>query len=154
MQDTNRCELSENSLPRTLSFAVSLDEEHVCVGLSDGQHQLDLGERTHHYTLLTLARLRLADAKRRLDSHTQGWVDIERLAKMLGIEETHLNIQIFRLRKQLAQALPPGSQLPDLIERRRGSLRFGSIGFRIFRAARLEALFDPSMAVEAESACA
>ena len=128
---------------RTLAFTVSLDEEHVWLSIGDERQQLDLGERSHHYTLLTLARLRLADAKRQLDIHAQGWVELERLAKMLGIDPGHLNIQIFRLRKQLALALPCGSRLPELVQRRRGSLRFGNMRFSILHGVKLEADFDP-----------
>ena len=141
-------ELMLQERPRTLSFTVSLDEEHVWLAIGDAQQQLDLGERSHHYTLLTLARLRLADAKRQLDIRAQGWVELERLAKMLGIDPSHLNIQIFRLRKQLALALPCGSRLPELVERRRGSLRFGNMRFSIVRGVKLEANFDPMVVGE------
>src|SRR3989344_3895216 len=93
--------------PRTsLHFNVSLDEEHVRLQVQEGERQFDLGERTHHYALLTLARLRWADAQRHRDSQAHGWVELERLAKMLGVEPGHLNIQIFRMRKQLALAMP------------------------------------------------
>lgn len=127
----------------TLLFQVSLDEEHVWLEMRDADHHFDLGERSHHYALLILARLRLADAQRRLDRQTQGWVELERLAKMLGIDPGHLNIQIFRMRKQLALSLPSGIHVPELIERRRGSLRFGNLRFRITRGVQLEANFDP-----------
>ncbi len=127
----------------SLNFYVSLDEEHVCLELHDTHHTLDLGERSHHYALLILARMRLVDAKRQLDGHAQGWVDLERLAKMLGLDPGHLNIQIFRMRKQLALALPTGAPVPELIERRRGSLRFGNLPFRITRGSKFEANFDP-----------
>ncbi len=133
-----------------LDFTVSLDEEHVCLQVRDGGLQLDLGERSHHYALLILARMRLADAQRLSDSHAHGWVELERLAKMLGLDPGHLNIQIFRMRKQLALALPPGAHVPELIERRRGSLRFGSLRFRITRGTQLEANFDP-MALETQA---
>src|SRR3989344_3929684 len=73
--------------PRTsLHFNVSLDEEHVRLQVQEGERQFDLGERTHHYALLTLARLRWADAQRHRDSQAHGWVELERLAKMLGVE--------------------------------------------------------------------
>jgi hypothetical protein len=127
----------------TLYFNVSLDEEHVHLQVRDTHYQLDLGERSHHYALLILARLRLADAQRHLDRHAHGWVEMERLAKMLGLDPSHLNIQIFRMRKQLALALPPGAQVPELIERRRGSLRFGSLRFHITRGSQVEAYYDP-----------
>ncbi len=127
----------------TLFFRVSLDEEHVWLKLDDADCHLDFGERSHHYALLTLARLRLADAQRHLDSHAQGWIELGRLAKMLGIDPGHLNIQIFRMRKQLALSVPCGAHVPELIERRRGSLRFGNLRFRIMRGVQLEATFDP-----------
>lgn len=127
----------------TLLFRVSQDEEHAWLELRDADHHLDLGERSHHYALLTLARLRLADAQRHLAPHAQGWVELERLAKMLGIDPGHLNIQIFRMRKQLALSMPRGAHVPELIERRRGSLRFGSLRFSITRGVQLEASFDP-----------
>src|SRR5690606_7491922 len=58
-----------------LDFSVSLDEEHVSVALTlDGQ-RLDLGARTHHYTLLTLARHRQRDAlDGTLPESSQGWI--------------------------------------------------------------------------------
>jgi len=127
----------------SLHFHVSLDEEHVCLEVRDAHQRLDLGERSHHYALLIMARLRLADAQRKLDCHAQGWVDLERLAKMLGLDPGHLNIQIFRMRKQLALAMPQGTPAPELIERRRGSLRFGNLPFRIMRGSQWEASFDP-----------
>jgi hypothetical protein len=129
----------------TLHFNVSLDEEHVHLQMRDRSHLLDLGERSHHYALLILARLRLADTQRHLDSHAHGWVELERLAKMLGLDPGHLNIQIFRMRKQLALAMPRSAQVPELIERRRGSLRFGGLGFRITRGTQLEADYDPGI---------
>jgi hypothetical protein len=126
-----------------LFFKVSQDEEHAWLELHDAGLHLNLGERSHHYALLILARLRLADAQRQLAPHAQGWVELDRLAKMLGLDPGHLNIQIFRMRKQLALALPHGAHVPELIERRRGSLRFGNLRFRILRGGALEADFDP-----------
>ncbi|WP_431257283.1 FHA domain-containing protein [Roseateles chitinivorans] len=102
-------------------FDVSLDEEHVMLRLRYGDRDLDLGERTHHYALLTLARLRTDDAARGLAPPDQGWVYHERLGRMLGLDAGHLNIQIFRLRRQLAQALGQDVTPPALIQRRRGS---------------------------------
>ncbi len=127
----------------SLHFYVSLDEEHVCLEVQDSHLTFDLGERSHHYALLILARMRLMDATRQLDGAAQGWVDMERLAKMLGLDPGHLNIQIFRVRKQLAMALPPGAPVPELVQRRRGALRYGDLPFRITRGAAFEADFDP-----------
>jgi hypothetical protein len=39
--------------------------------------------------------------------------------------------------------MPAGAHVPELIERRRGSLRYGNLRFRITRGAALEADFDP-----------
>lgn len=127
-----------------LMFKVSQDEEHTRLWWSDGRRQFDLGERTHHYSLLTLARLRIADSNRGFDRETQGWVDVEQLATMLGIEPRHLNIHIYRLRMQLASLSTDNSQPPALIERRRGSVRISAQSILIWRGERLEASFDPS----------
>jgi hypothetical protein len=128
----------------SLHFHVSLDEEHVRLQVHDQGtgRTLDLGEHTHHYALLTLARLRLQDAQRHQDRQAHGWVHGERLARMLGLEITHLNVQIFRLRRQFAQVLPQHEAMPALIERRRGALRFGSLPVRITRGSLLEADFS------------
>ena len=124
----------------TMQFQVSLNEEHVFLTLlDDGSRVIDLGERVHHYSLLVLARLRLADAARGIESGSQGWVGIEQLLKMLGMDGGHLNIQLFRARRQLLQVLPA----MQLVERRRGELRFGSFGVRIVRGATLEAQLPP-----------
>ncbi len=130
--------------PSGLLFKVSQDEEHTRLWWSDGRQQFDLGERTHHYSLLTLARLRIADANRGLDREAQGWVDVERLATMLGIDPGHLNIHIYRLRMQLASLSIDNSESPVLIERRRGSVRIGAQSVLIWRGGKFEARFDPS----------
>ena len=121
----------------SLHFDVSLDEEHVFLSITQDQRRLDLGERVHHYALLTLARRRLADRASGIDPHSQGWIDTERLSKMLGLEAAHLNIQIFRMRRQIALALAmPAS--PDVIERRRGQIRFGTPPVSIVRGSAIE----------------
>jgi hypothetical protein len=117
-------------------FDVSLDEEHVMLRLIHRGREVDLGERTHHYVLLTLARLRRDDTARGLAPPDQGWVYQDRLAKMLGLDPAHLNIQIFRLRRQLSQALGPGVTPPALIQRRRGALRAGDLILEIRRGDR------------------
>lgn len=131
--------------PRSLAlhFHVSLDEEHVRLRVHAADRTWDLGERTHHYALLTLARLRWADAQRHPDCQAHGWVELDRLARMLGVDPGHLNIQVFRMRKQLALALPGDAHVPELIERRRGSLRFGNLRCCITRGSQVEADFDP-----------
>jgi hypothetical protein len=107
-QGTTRTQTASESLSLeagTLHFRVSRDEERVQLLVRYGSHTIDLEERAHHYTLLTLARLRLRDAE--LGSLTiseQGWVASAECASMLRIEPTRLNIDIHRARKQLSAA--------------------------------------------------
>lgn len=127
-----------------LRFQVSLNEEHAFLKIAlDNRTEVDLGERVHHYSLLTLARRRLDDARQGVDPSSQGWIEVDSLARMLGIDPSHLNIQLFRARCQIARALPPGTQLPGLIERRRGELRLGELPFQIVRGSRLEGSIVP-----------
>ena len=127
-----------------LRLQVSLNEEHVYLSITlNGERQLDLGERSHHYCLLTLARQRLSDARNGIDSSGQGWLELQQLSRMLGLDTTHLNIHIHRLRQQIARALPPGMQLDGIVERRRGELRFGTLPFCIVRGSSFEGEFIP-----------
>lgn len=121
-----------------LRFELSQDEEHAHLRAELGGERIDLGERIHHYTLATLARLRLRDAQRGLDGHSQGWVAMDDLVRMLGADPSYINIQIFRARQQLANALPPHLQAPLLIERRRGEVRLGDYTFTVRRGSALE----------------
>lgn len=131
------------SLPQ-LRLQVSLNEEHVFLSIAlSGERQLDLGERSHHYCLLTLARQRLRDAERGIDGSGQGWLGRQQLSAMLGIDIGHLNIQIHRACKQIARALPPGVQVDAVVERRCGELRFGTLPFRIVRGSSFEGEFVP-----------
>ena len=127
-----------------LNFQISLNEEHAFLSISRGSKLLaNLGERTHHYSLLTLARRRLVDAKNGLDPSSQGWMELAQLSKMLGVEPEHLNILVFRARMQIARVLPHGICLPDIVERRRGELRFGAYTFRIVRGSLVEGEYLP-----------
>ena len=84
--------------------------------------------------LLTLARSRLADRQARaaqaggrdgpLES-SEGRVYQDELAEKLAMDETHLNVAVFRCRRQLAEAGIIGAA--SIIERRRPTreLRLG-----------------------------
>lgn len=117
-------------------FHLSLDEETTQLEL---QHQqtLDFSIRTHHYLLLQLVRHRAEDAARGLDSESQGWVYTDQLAAELGLDTMHLNIQIFRARKQLADSLPNLLGQQSLVERRGGKIRFGCEKFTVYKGATL-----------------
>lgn len=119
-------------------FHVSVDEEHVVTKIQIGDDIIDLGERAHHYMLLTLARQRLKDARKGMDQATQGWIELDRMSHILNLEQCHLNIHIFRARKQINAVLPETANVPQIIERRVGGLRFGHPDFQILRGSALE----------------
>lgn len=140
--DINACRYS--ATPDALfNFMVSQNEEHIQLTIVAGEQQVNLGERTHHYSLLLLARRRFSDARRGWDAWSQGWISVEKCAAMLGIEPKHLNMQLHRARQQIARACSMDF-CSNCIERRRGELRFGSFRFQIMRGAQLEACFDPT----------
>jgi hypothetical protein len=105
---------------------------------------VDLGARSHHYCLVTLARKRLVDASSGMAAADQGWLECQQLAKMLGIDPSHLNIQIYRLRHQVMSARPDMPGLASIVERRRGEVRMGDFAFEIQQGARAEGQYSPS----------
>ncbi|MEN8512139.1 FHA domain-containing protein [Burkholderia sp. RS02] len=125
-----------------LEFFVSRDEEHVRMLLHVRGGVVDLGERAHHYSLVTLARARAADMQAGYDAATQGWIELDRLARMLGIDTSHVNVQIHRARSQFAAL--PGLDASQLVERRRGSVRFGEFPFRVMCGEHLECQSVPA----------
>jgi serine/threonine protein kinase len=127
-------------------FGVSQNEEHIHLQLHVDGKTLDLGERSHHYHLLTLARRRCQDAGNGYDALSQGWTGMAELAGMLGIEEKHINVYFQRARSQIAQHCTHAELVANCIERRRGEVRFGQFRFEIRRGAMLEACFDPRAA--------
>jgi hypothetical protein len=85
-----------------LTFSVSRDEEYVSLQASCDSRRFDLGARSHHYTLLTLARRRLEDAAQGLPETSCGWVYQEDLSIHPNMTPAELNIDVCRLRKQFA----------------------------------------------------
>jgi hypothetical protein len=118
-------------------FNLSLDEESTQLELVCSQQKVDLAVRNHHYLLAHLARQRAADAARGLDGKSQGWIYTDQLANELGLDTTHMNIYIFRLRKQITDSLPTTIGLQNLLERRGGKIRFGCDKFKIYKGAAL-----------------
>ncbi len=143
MDDTQVVEISREPEAPWLVMRLSLDEEHASLEVKVGAARTDLGERSHHYCLATLARRRMADQARGIEHGAQGWLGSAELSRMLGMETTHLNIQIFRAREQLMTALPGLDALSRLIERRRGELRIGDLPFEVWRGDRLECSYRP-----------
>jgi len=119
------------------SFRTSLDEESTQLSLESDVGNHNLGERSHHYVLLHLARLKAEDAARGIDESSQGWVDTDILAQNLGVDAAHINILIFRARKQLTEALPKVVGIKSLIQRLRGRLRFAGSEFTVHKGAEL-----------------
>ena len=119
----------EGSVSESLSnvqaiFNVSQDEEHVSLKVIVNDYELDLKQRIHHYLMLVLARKRLKDIKEGFQCEEQGWIDKDELDQLVGLNETHINIQVYRFRKQIIKALPSHLVLPQIIESRRGAIRF------------------------------
>lgn len=106
--------------PIELGLRVSRDEETVEVSVRALGQVHVLSPRAHHYTLLTLARLRLRDRDAPgLAESQRGWVSVDDLCRMLGVDEMKLNVAIYRIRRDLAtQGIPNAARI---IERRRGS---------------------------------
>lgn len=131
--------------PVMFDFVASQNEEHIYLKIRQAQRVIDLGERTHHYCLLTLARQRIADSRHGMDVASQGWLSVEELATMLGLDVPHVNTQLFRSRNQIVRELPDDSHLSNVIERRRGEVRFGAFHFKIVRGIAQEAEFVPPL---------
>lgn len=104
-----------------MELAVSLDEEHVELTVVHRGARTPLEAREHGYILLTLARARQNDAE--LPLAEQGWLDRDRLLRMLGLDTNALNVGIYRARGQLAAAGVEGAA--GIVEVRRGRRRFG-----------------------------
>ncbi len=102
-----------------LKFRVSRDEERVEVTVTSAAGASVLAPRAHHYAWLTLARARLKDQSNSgLTEDQHGWVDVDDLCSQLKIDETHLNVAIYRIRKDVMTiGLLDGA---TVIERRRG----------------------------------
>lgn len=106
--------------PIELRFRVSANEEVVEVTVVAADEIHVLAPRTHHYTLLTLARSKVRDKENKaLSASQQGWVFVDELCRMLSVDEFRLNTEIYRIRQDISAAGVPNAA--GIIERRRGS---------------------------------
>lgn len=119
------------------NFDVSQNEEHVSIKLMLDDREVDLGLRNHHYLVLMLARKFQEDLAYGMSLSECGWLDKDLLCKMLGQNENHINIQIYRFRKQFLDAYPLPEQMPQVIERRTGEIRFYSTDIQIIGGMKL-----------------
>jgi hypothetical protein len=108
----------------TLRFGVSRDEEHIELSIINDGGVTPLPTRSYHYLLLTLARAALDDTQ--ASSAERGWVDREVLCRMLATDPRKLNVDVFRVRKQVAELGIHGAA--GIIARRPGTgqLRLGT----------------------------
>ena len=109
-----------------LEFAVTRNEEQVEITIVHGESRQAVRPRAHTYLLLTLARLRLHDqAEGELPITSHGWVDQQRLLKMLATSPPQLALDVYRARRQFGDAGVVDSA--QLVERRTVSreLRIG-----------------------------
>jgi len=125
-----------------LRFSVSHHEEHVQLQLRQQDLKQALPARIHNYLLLYLARARVRDMQRGVDSEAQGWVSIQLATRELGITVNHLNTQIFRARKQIGESLPDAIDTSRLVERRSWEIRLGCSRFEIYKGSQLESQSD------------
>ena len=134
--DTNRTAEISSAL-RDLSelefrFDISQDEEHCSLTLISVSGEIDLGERSHHYLLAHLLRHKSRQSKGEY-APGRGWMPGSLLCTELGIDETHLNILVYRARNQISRALSGYAGSARLLERQRGTLRAGIEHFSIYK---------------------
>jgi hypothetical protein len=122
----------------TFLLHTSLDEESTQVVIQSGEQNIDLLVRSHHYLTLYLARKRAADIQAGVDDCEQGWLYAEDVAKDLGLDASHLNIQIYRIRKQFVDALNNACDSSNIIERNAGKIRLASKNFCITKGDGIE----------------
>lgn len=108
----------------SLHFTVSRDEEYVELVAVHSGGTIDLKARSHHYLLLLLARIRLES--RALPPEEQGWIHQDALLRLLRTDANRLYLDIYRIRRQLAEAGVPDAA--NIVERRPGTrqLRLGA----------------------------
>ena len=129
---------SAKPMELTFKFDVSQNEEHVSLMLDCGDDTVDLEVRNHHYLILLLARKYQSDQAEGLSKSESGWIDKDLLCKMVGQSGNHVNIQIYRFRKQFIDAYPYANQTPQVIERRTGEIRFSPNPVEIMGGVNLD----------------
>lgn len=110
----------------SLDIDVSQDEESIAMRVHGNGVDIDFGIKAHHYLVCHLARQKLKDAAKSAAPSEQGWMNNAVICAELGMEETHLNVQIYRIRNQVNKALKDVSDVSDFIQRRSGSIRLGA----------------------------
>jgi hypothetical protein len=109
-----------------LLFEVSADEEYTELAVRYDARSSPLGALSCFYTLLCLARHRLADAAAGVASGEEGWMELDTLARQLRSRESQINLDVHRIRQRFAAAGFPDAA--NIVERRRyrKQLRIGT----------------------------
>lgn len=110
-----------------LRLAVSRDEERVQVTILHRGREIPLEPREHGYVLLTMARHRRAEHAEPIAA--RGWLQRDRLLKMLAMDTNAFNVAVHRARRQLLAAGVEGAAA--IVEVRRTERRFGTDRFEI-----------------------
>jgi hypothetical protein len=137
-------ETSKNNRPHssindcTFIFDLSPDEEITHLKLQSFDNSIDLQARNHHYLTLNLARHKVDDMNNGIKEELQGWVDTDRLCRDLGIDIYHINLQIHRVRKQFSELESDFLRVANIIERRKGQVRFTGAIFEVYKNRQLE----------------
>ncbi len=127
-------DITENAC---FELTLSNDEEDISAQIKINDLVLDLGNRAYNHLLLHLARIKKQDLESGMSEHLCGWVHIDALNHALSkeilqdIDEYYINNQIYRLRKNLLNLSPFGHLFANIIERKKGKLRFGMSDFKI-----------------------
>lgn len=100
-----------------LRFRVSRDEEHVDLWICADGEPIGLAPRAHHYTLVTLARQRLADRSAGVPEADAGWLATPLLCRRLRLQRGAVYTHLYRARRQLVSAGFP-SVADQLVEHR------------------------------------
>ena len=138
---TQPCTLDEF----TFCFTLSLDEETTNLRLESRDLSIDLDIRSHHDLLVHLARIAMEDWLSGLPRNDQGWIDNELLAREIGLETSHINILLYRAKKQISRCNPAISGVEYLVERRPGQTRFGCSKVEIHKGRSIQRMLQRSL---------
>jgi len=119
-----------------LVFSASRDEEHVKLSVQSSNGSKLLKEKQCFYLAYVLARRRQEDEATAVAE--PGWLDTDQVLRMIPeFNEERFNVEIHRLRRALAEA--GVSDAMQVVERRRGQVRFGTDRFDFERQGEPQA---------------
>ena len=116
---------------------MSFDEEQIISKIAINDLELDLGNRVFNHLLLYLIREKQKDLSFGVTDTSCGWVYMDDLNKAMSkellkeVDAYYINTLIHRLRKFLMKLKPYGFLFANIIERKKGQLRFGLSKFEI-----------------------